>query len=229
MKKLFKKYFVISNFLAIAYLCRVKKSLKIFCFTFLFGAICCIPNYALAQRFDDKEESASENKEKPAKEKFLKKENVFVGGGLGGGFGNGAGMIQASPLVGYNITESFQTALKVTYTYIYGTEGLTTQRYSDHIIATSLINRYVVWKGIFLQVEPELMNRKDYYLQTNALGIDELLSKRINVFNLYVGGGAYMDFSSNSGGFILLLYNLNQTKNSFYRNPHIQAGFTFGF
>jgi hypothetical protein len=40
-------------------------------------------------------------------------------------------MIQVSPLIGYNVTESFQTALKVTYTYIYGTEGITAQRYSD--------------------------------------------------------------------------------------------------
>lgn len=205
-----------------------KRFKKIIC-ACLFGAICSLPNYVIGQQFENTEESEPVNKKKPVKEKFLKKENVFVGGGLGGGFGKGAGMIQASPLIGYNVTESFQTALKVTYTYIYGTEGITAQRYSDHIVAGSLINRYVVWKGLFLQVEPEVMNRKDYSLQTNTLGVDELISKRINVFNLYIGGGAYLDFTSNSGGFILLLYNLNQTENSFYRNPHIQAGFTVGF
>ena len=207
----------------------MRKKLKKIFIVCLFSAICSVPNYALAQQFDDKEEPAPKNNEHPVEEKLLKKENVFVGGGLGGGFGNGAGMIQASPLIGYNFTESFQTALKVTYTYIYGTEGITAQRYSDHIVATSLINRYVVWKGVFLQVEPEIMNRKDYTLQTNNMGVDELISNRINVFNLYVGGGAYLDFSSNSGGFILILYNLNQTMNSFNRNPHIQAGFTVGF
>ncbi len=207
----------------------MRKKIKNMFIACLFSAICSTPNIAQGQQFEDNEESAPENKENPVKEKFLKKKNVFVGGGLGGGFGNGAGMVQASPLIGYNVTESFQTALKVTYTYIYGTEGVTAQRYSDHIIAGSFINRYLVWKGVFLQIEPEVMNRKDYSLQTNTLGVDELISKRINVFNLYAGGGAYLDFTSNSGGFILLLYNLNQTKNSFYRNPHIQAGFTVGF
>lgn len=205
-----------------------KKSKKVIYYAFIYCAFY-LPINVSGQNFENKEESEPKTIEKPKKSPFFKKENVFVGGGLGGGFGNGSGMIQVSPLVGYNFTESFQTAFKISYTYIYGTEGITAQRYSDNIIAASLINRYVIWKGVFVQVEPEIMNRKDYYTQTNALGVDELMSKRINVFNLYVGGGAYLDFSSNSGGFILLLYNLNQTRNSFNRNPHIQAGFTVGF
>lgn len=187
------------------------------------------PTTLFCQQFDLSDTSSTEQEAKTPKERFFKTENIFVGGSLGGGFASGAGMFQVSPIIGYSFTNNFQSAIKVSYTYLYGTDPYTLQRYSDNIIATSLINRYVIYKGVFLQVEPEVMNRKAYSYERNALGEEELISKRINVFNLYVGGGAYLNFSGNTGGFVLLLYNLNHTENSFYRNPHIQAGFTVGF
>lgn len=159
----------------------------------------------------------------------INSENVFVGGSLGGGFSGNAGMFQISPIVGYSFTDYFQSGIRGSYTYIYGTERYTNYRYSDNIFSASLINRLIVYEGIFLQIEPELMNRNAYSVKTNALGVDELTYNRVSVFNFYVGGGAYLDFSSNTGAFLLLLYNLNQNENSFNRNPHIQGGVIFGF
>ncbi len=213
----------------IAYLWEVKKKLNYFIISALLVGLSLPIKQGFGQQFDLSDTNSTEQQTKPPKKRFFKTENIFVGGSLGGGFASGAGMFQVSPIVGYSFTERFQSAMKVSYTYLYGKDPFTLQRYADHVIATSLINRYVVYNGVFLQVEPEVMNRNAYSYERNSLGVEELVSKRINVFNLYVGGGAYLNFSGNTGGFILLLYNLNQTENSFYSNPHIQAGFTVGF
>jgi hypothetical protein len=70
-------------------------------------------------------------------------------------------------------------------------------------------------------VEGEVLNLEvpNYFLQRYV---------RTNVFGLYVGGGYRQPLGENSSLNILLLYNLNQDRNSPYQNPIVRIGFGFG-
>jgi hypothetical protein len=138
-------------------------------------------------------------------------------------------------MLGYNLTKRLQAAGKVTYWYNWGhartPNNRGTEKYESSIYAFSVPFRYVLWKGIFIHAEPEYMNLPQYqwvFDASNSSGY-ALESRRVDAVNFYLGGGAYLHFKGNSGPFFSVLWNLNQTENSFYSNPYWQVGYAIGF
>ncbi|UTW60562.1 hypothetical protein KFE98_10865 [bacterium SCSIO 12741] len=181
------------------------------------------------------EASDSTYVQEPQKEKKPKAnyKKVFLGGGIGLGISSNSGSINISPMVGYNVTKNLQTAVRFTYWYQWGRAWDARGRqhnYSGNIYATSVFARYVLFKGLFAHVEPEWMNLPTYYWKANSISPVEyeLVEERVDAFNFYLGGGFYQGFSGNSGAFFMILYNLNETENSFYSNPYFQVGFAVG-
>ncbi|MCB0482688.1 MAG: hypothetical protein KDC83_14765 [Flavobacteriales bacterium] len=178
-------------------------------------------------------DSTKSKKEKPKKDDDgLKK--VFVGGGFGLGLSSSGGSLNVAPMIGYNLHKRIQVGTKFTYWYVWqrlNDPNNVTHKVQDNIYALSLFSRLIIWKGLYAHIEPEYMNRSSY--STNVWEGDRLNgyslppTVRTDVFNFYVGGGFYQGFSGNSGMFVQLLWNLNQTTDSYYANPYLQIGFAF--
>lgn len=172
-----------------------------------------------------------EKKEKKPKKDFKR---IFIGGGVGLGFYSGGGSVNVAPIIGYNVTKRLQVGARVTYWRVWQTleDPLKVKhKQSDNMYALGVFSRLIVWKGLYAHVEPEYMNRGSFasnnWEGNRITGYSLPATKRVDVFNFYVGGGFYQGFSGNSGMFIQLLWNLNQTSDSFYANPALQIGFAF--
>lgn len=155
----------------------------------------------------------------PNREKFWDK--VYFGGNFGLQFGDQT-VIDINPLMGYRLTEKFSVGVSATYIY-YRFKDPTNYypTYSTNIYGGSVFTRYYFLENIFGQVEGELLNLEvpDYFLNRYV---------RTNVFGFYVGGGYRQPIGDRSSLNILLLYNLNEDRNSPYQNPIIRVGFGFG-
>lgn len=176
--------------------------------------------------------SQSLEPDKPPIRAWLK-DRIYTGGGLGLGFSSLGGNLQLAPIVGLKLTNKLHTGVRGTYWYHWGKayDDLgAAHKYAGSIAALSLFGRLFVTNNVFLHVEPEWMNLPTYTLQPDQNSLTYILKeKRTNAFNFYLGGGLFQSTGGNSGLFAMLLYNVNQTKNSLYANPMIQVGFAIGF
>jgi len=145
---------------------------------------------------------------------------LFFGGGFGLQFGTTT-LVEVSPLVGYKLTPKFGIGISPTYKYYhinnyYGpTYDLSTNVYGGSIFA-----RYDIFQNIFAHVEYETL----FY--TTSTPIYPTYREQFNSF--FVGGGYQQNFSANSGMYLMVLWNLNDTPNSPYINPVFRVGFNVG-
>jgi len=141
-------------------------------------------------------------------------ERVTVGGGLGLTFGTFT-IIEISPTFGYYLTDNVLAGIGGNYTY-----------YEDKTINfnTSLYGGRVFGEYIFQDL-PILL-----HTEAEMINIEVGLNERLNIYNLYVGGGFKQQIGATSYFYLLGLWNLNETKESFYiqPNPIIRAGVAIG-
>ena len=155
----------------------------------------------------------------PMKEDFWDK--VYFGGNFGLQFGNQT-LVDINPLMGYRLTEKLSVGVTATYIYYKVTDPYNFYpTYSTNIYGGSLFTRYFLLENIFAHVEREVLNLEvpNHFLHRY---------ERQNVFGFYVGGGFRQEIGDRSSLNIMLLYNLNQDRNSPYQNPIIRIGFGFG-
>jgi hypothetical protein len=148
------------------------------------------------------------------------KSHLYFGGGLGLQFGTMT-LIEISPLVGYNITPKFSIGLSPTYKYYkfndYYGQNLDLK---TNVWGGSIFSRYYIFDNVFAHVEYESLL---YNIQSP--GYPEM-KQQYNSF--FVGGGYNQRIGENSGMYIMVLWNLNDTPGSPYVNPIIRVGFTVG-
>jgi hypothetical protein len=152
------------------------------------------------------------------KDKVPFKDRIYFGGNLGLQFGTQT-YIDISPLVGYKITEKLSAGIGATYIYYSYKDRYFS--YKTNIYGGRIFGRYFFTDNLFAHTEVELINmelfdnvRYDYY--------------RKNILSPLVGGGYIQRFSENSGVYIMLLLNLNDSAESPYSNPIIRIGFNIG-
>jgi len=145
------------------------------------------------------------------------KSKLFFGGGFGLQFGSMT-LIEVSPLVGYRVTPKLAVGLSPTYKYYkynayYG--NVTT-----NVFGGSIFTRYSIFENVFAHVEYESL-----FYNTKEPAYPNYM-QQFNSF--FVGGGYNQSIGANSGMYILLLWNLNDTPDSPYINPIIRMGFSVG-
>ncbi len=168
---------------------------------FLGGAVCA-------------QDSAMIRKHEP-KPRFLDK--VFVGGNVGFQFGT-VTFAEVSPLIGYRITDKISAGIGVTYQYY---------RYKDpnyqletNVYGGRIFGRYFFTDYLFAHAEYEYLNLEAY---------DFYPPRRVDVESVLVGGGYFQHINgSNSGIFIMLLYNLTESLYTPYNNPIVRIGVNLG-
>ncbi len=148
-------------------------------------------------------------------------ERLYFGGNFGLQFGDQT-VVDVNPLVGYRITEQLSVGVSATYIYYKFKDPYNIYpSYSTNIYGGSIFTRYYFLENIFAHVEGEVLSLEvpDYIRQRYV---------RQSVFGFYVGGGYRQPLGDRSSLNILLLYNLNEDRNSPYQNPIIRIGFGFG-
>jgi hypothetical protein len=142
---------------------------------------------------------------------------LFFGGGFGLQFGS-VTLVEISPLAGYKITPKLSAGISPTYKYYkynayYG-------NVKTNVFGGSIFARYSIFENVFAHVEYESL-----FFNTK----EPAQSTYVQQFNsFFVGGGYNQRIGGNSGMFILLLWNLNNTDDSPYSNPIIRLGFSVG-
>ncbi|HCQ30360.1 MAG TPA: hypothetical protein DIU39_08745 [Flavobacteriales bacterium] len=135
---------------------------------------------------------------------------VRVGGNFGLQFGNYT-LVEVSPMVSYEVFKNAYMGLGATYLYyndkIYD--------YQTSIYAGRLFSQYYFENfPMMLHAEYEVMNLE-------LFGFNQ----RVNVDNVYVGGGYAEPIGKNSYAVIMLLWNVTQNPNSVYSNPIMRISF----
>jgi hypothetical protein len=151
----------------------------------------------------------------PLKESF--RDRVFVGGNIGFQFGT-VTFAEVSPLIGYRFTDKISAGIGATYQYYKykdPTYQLETNVYGGRVFA-----RYFFTDYLFAHAEYEHLNLEAYNSRPK---------KRVDVESLLVGGGYFQRISdSNSGIYIMLLYNLTESIYTPYSNPIVRIGVNLG-
>lgn len=159
-------------------------------------------------------------------------DKLFFGGGLGLQFGT-LTLIDVSPIIGYRVTEKFETGLGFTYKYYrykdYYIDYSTGIGYDlkSNIIGGSVFARYHIFENVFAHVEFERLHYRydDYYNTGAGLQSDRITA---NFNSIFVGGGYRQRISKGSYFFIMALWNINEGALSPYSNPVLRMGMVFG-
>jgi len=142
---------------------------------------------------------------------------VTIGGGFGMTFGD-LTFIEIAPTFGYYLTDNILAGVGGSYTYYSDNRG--GSNWSTSIYGGRIFGQYLFDNlPLLAHTELELIN------------FDDLVDGRVNIVNLYVGGGIQQRFSNNSFFYILALWNLNETKESLYfqpPSPIIRGGIAIG-
>lgn len=140
----------------------------------------------------------------------------FVGGMFGAGFSSYSSYVEISPLVGFKVTPAFHVGTRITYIWN-SYEFQNGERENLHHYGASLFARYIIFKGLFAQVEYE------------ALSFDYYNYPREWINSFFIGGGYYQDIGGRGFASFAIMFNVLDNYDSPYTNPVIRIGFGGSF
>jgi hypothetical protein len=170
--------------------------------------------------------SAQDTSKAPPKQKNRDiLDRIDFGGYLGAQFGT-VTAINISPLATYRVTNSFYAGLGLTYQFYKDTRY--TPDYSSSSYGGSIFARYFIWRDLFAHIEyaPLYLNYYDYY--DNGSGGYYRVKGSVWVHDFMVGGGYRQWIGEKAYMSIMMLFNVNESYYSPYRNPIIRIGFGVG-
>jgi hypothetical protein len=154
-------------------------------------------------------------------------DRVDIGGYLGAQFGTYT-LIDIAPMVSYRLTENFHPGIGLTYQY-YKINYSSAPDYSTSAYGGSIFGRYYIWHDLFAHVEyaPLYVTYYDYYYDyTGNYSYRQKGSAWVH--DMLVGGGYRQWLGQNAFVSLMLLWNVNESYYSPYRNPIIRIGFGIG-
>lgn len=163
--------------------------------------------------------SFSQQAEPKPKNEFFKK--FFFGGNFGFQFGKNT-LIDISPLVGYKFTDKFSAG--VGFIYNYYSNNYDGNKFSTNIYGAKVFGSYFLYDNLFLHSEIEALSLESKFFD---IGKQFPYQERFMVESVLVGGGYKFLLGNNSGINAMILFNLNESINSPYRNPIFRLGFVF--
>lgn len=153
-------------------------------------------------------------------------DRIDFGGYLGAQFGT-ITVIDVSPLASYRITESFHAGLG--FTYLFFKDSRYPLDYSTSSYGGSIFARYFIWRDLFAHIEyaPLYVTYYNYYFDnTGNYSYRDKGSTWVHDF--LVGGGYRQLISERAYVTLMVLFNVNESYYSPYRNPIIRIGFGVG-
>lgn len=146
-----------------------------------------------------------------------KKGALFTGGTINLTFGN-VTYIDIAPHFGTYLTDRISIAGGLTYAY-YSERAY---NFNTYIYGGRAFARFDILQPLFIHGEIEALNIQNY----NPLLPN---TKRVWLLSPLAGIGYRQMYSELSGGYIMLLWNFNETLEYPYGNPMFRLGFEFGW
>jgi len=146
-----------------------------------------------------------------------------LGGGFYAGFGSNTYFLIA-PTLGYHLSDNFLVGIGANYAYEKVTVGINFP-YKSNTYGGSLYGQYLFGNLPFLaHAELEFVNIN---VDFKSAFVEDLT---LNLINPYVGGGLKQRIGNYSYFYALILFNLNETKESgiVQQNPVIRIGISIG-
>ncbi len=156
----------------------------------------------------------------------FEKSRLFTGGNLGLQFGTYT-VIDMSPIVGYYFTNKFSAGVGLIYQYYAFKDNVyPLNNFRTNIYGAKTFIRFYIIQSIFAHGEYEALNLETQFFDPSNLRHQ---TPRFFVHSILLGGGYRQAIGDYSSLNLMLLYNINETIDSPYRNPIIRVGFDIGF
>ncbi|MDB5190516.1 MAG: hypothetical protein JWQ96_79 [Segetibacter sp.] len=178
---------------------------------------------------------AQEEKEEEPKHSF-KKENIFVGGGIGlgvGGFSGGFN-IGANPEVGYSIANWIDAGISTNINYFsYRAEVNNGIRQRSTNYGVGVFTRIYPFRGFFLQVLPEYNWINTNLKDERQFGSGETLKIKQEAPSFLLGAGYGSRMIGDMNFFTVIMVDMGNNSNSPYidtygsKLPILRTGFNF--
>lgn len=182
--------------------------------TLLFLVLLFSFSFASAQDEDTYVYGDSPTNNKNNKNRGFSWDKVTLGGNIGATFGDITNF-EIAPVAGYYFTPNIIGG--VGFKYIYYNDKF--RNFSTSIYGGRVFGQYLLdFAPLIAHVEAEMIN------------VEKFNRERFNIYNFYVGGGLKQTLGGNSYLFIMVLWNLNETQESFYiqENPIYRFGIAIG-
>ena len=193
--------------------------MKVFRIKILIGLFfVLLTNDIFSQEFITEDE-ATGNTDKPS---FW--DNVYFGGDLGMSFGSYT-YVNIAPEAGYIITDRLSAGVGIIYQY-YNLNSVVNP-YKTSVYGGKVFARFFVFDNVFLYSVTEIVSLETRYFDYTGQFEKQ---NRFLMASPLVGAGYFQRFSDKGGVGLMLLFNLNQSRNSPYYNypmPIIRLGFGF--
>lgn len=163
---------------------------------------------------------------KKKKTRSIDKTRILFGPGLGFGAGYRQFSLNLSPSVAYCFTDNFHVGTTLGFNYFQQAEDYTnlltgakeTLKLKFPGYTWSIYARYIVFRGLLLNCEPEISNVN--YIKTQGYntttGRYEVGYGRMTIPSVLVGGGYAQRFGNYGYSYIMIAYDLLQNPNSRY-------------
>lgn len=157
-------------------------------------------------------------------------------------------LLELSPVAGYKVSESFVPGLGLTYqfsnyqNFYLNTETGKQEDRKMNILGARIFGRYYFsnWfegllSGLFAHAEFEYLTyTREFVMDGNGKYVDRYGypysrgNENLRIPGLLIGGGLVQPIGGKLYTNILVLYNLNQTRDTPYSNPIFRIGFGVG-
>jgi len=150
-------------------------------------------------------------------------DRVTIGGGFYFQFGTNP-YVAVSPRIGYFVTDNIVLGIGLSYVYEElndpGFVPYTANTYTGRVYGQYIFNRMPLLLHAEIEAASIGIKYKDQFYGNET----------IDMINVYVGGGLKQSMGGFSYLYVMLLYNLNETKESNYiqPNPIIRIGIAIG-
>jgi len=192
---------------------------KIILLLFL-GTLICSVNHLFAQEDDiPLPKSLQKYQDRDGKKKL----NLTAGGSFEAQFGSYTS-VGVSPILGYYPAKWILLGVGATYMFSF----VAPLNYSSHAYGASAFAEGLIWKQrIIAHISYEYINYEDAEYDPYSLLITK--RERKNDHSLLIGPGYRQPISDNINIYLLCLFNIFQTSESFYSNPTVRIGITVDF
>lgn len=171
--------------------------------------------------------------EEESSHKF-RRDNIFLGGSIGLGLGNGGFSAGANPEIGYSVSKWLDAGISTNFNYYsYRAEYNAGIRQRSFNYGGGIFARLFLFGGFFLQVLPEYNWVNTNFKSLSPGGIGEEYHLKNEAPSLLLGAGYGSRMIGNSNFFTVLMIDAGTNTNSPYigslgsKLPILRTGFNF--